>query len=362
MSRGSFGTTAAVLAAATLWYAPATRAGSDEDEKIAAVAHHLSGKQLMEDGRYEEAIEEFAAAFETVEAPLALFYMAGCHAELGRSVEALSLYKRFLGLTMEDSYPRLPVDGYDSMKAKIKKAGKKMNELLDEVGELEIVVDEEGVEVLVDGTRRGTTPLEPLVLGVGEHAVVLKKDGFVQVDEPVTIEPGDTTRLEVALEAEDPPPAAEQEPGQAAEEQEVEDRQEDAEDEEEDEEETEDGQAGAPTADGREKLSTIPFIATASAAGALLAGSLVTGILAIEAHDEFSSQTRDDEDGWRPLKKRTENLALATDVLLGVGGACAAAAVVLVFFTDFGKERAGDIALAPVLTSRVLGLGVSGEF
>jgi hypothetical protein len=51
-------------------------------------------------------------------------------------------------------------------------------------GALEVLSDTEGAMVLVDGIRKGATPIDPLPLNTGVHTVRLTRDGYA---------PGETT-------------------------------------------------------------------------------------------------------------------------------------------------------------------------
>lgn len=80
------------------------------------------------------------------------------------------------------------------------------------------------------------------------------------------------------------------------------------------------------------------FWTTAGIAVAVGVGAAVTGGLAYSAHDDFTNGGRTDAD----LRDQGETLQLTTNVLAGIAGAAAVAAVVLVFFTDFGGEQPED--------------------
>jgi len=77
------------------------------------------------------------------------------------------------------------------------------------------------------------------------------------------------------------------------------------------------------------------FWTTAGLAVAVGVGAGITGGLALLTHDDFTGGGRTDAG----LHDTGETLQLATNVLAGVAGAAAVAALVLVFFTDFGAEQ-----------------------
>jgi predicted Ser/Thr protein kinase len=81
-------------------------------------------------------------------------------------------------------------------------------------GYLVVDSDPPRATIYVDDAARGSSPLGPLTLSPGAHAVRAEKAGFRTVKEHVTITPGDTTNLVVALvvaaplAAVKPPPVA----------------------------------------------------------------------------------------------------------------------------------------------------------
>ena len=72
--------------------------------------------------------------------------------------------------------------------------------LLAQQGSLLVRTHEEGAEVVVDGTLRGSTPLaEAVKLPRGLHRVEVRKDGFITRSVPVRIEPVQVAVQDVTL-------------------------------------------------------------------------------------------------------------------------------------------------------------------
>ena len=69
--------------------APASAQGSKEE----AVARYKQGRALIEEKKYDQALEELTASYEMLESPNTLLLMAHAHRELGREVKAASLYE-----------------------------------------------------------------------------------------------------------------------------------------------------------------------------------------------------------------------------------------------------------------------------
>jgi hypothetical protein len=87
--------------------------------------------------------------------------------------------------------------------------------------------------------------------------------------------------------------------------------------------------------------SAVPAIVLLSAGGAALVGALVTGLLANSADNEFTDKcggVTNCSPSLRPLQQRTEDLALATDVLLGAGVALGGVGLTLLLVNDAPED------------------------
>jgi hypothetical protein len=122
-----------------------------------------------------------------------------------------------------------------------------------------------------------------------------------------------------------------------------------------------------PAPSSRRGLSPAWFWSTLGLAAALAIGGTVTGALVLSAGEEYE-QLRDDYIGGdagayargMDTRDRAEDLATATNVLFPVAGVFAAAALVLVFFTEFRGDESGSSALH--LTARPDRFGFLGRF
>ncbi len=117
----------------------------------------------------------------------------------------------------------------------------------------------------------------------------------------------------------------------------------------------------APT----KKLGIVPFAVTAGIALAVFVSAIVTGSLALSAHKEFEKQYWEDEDKWKPLEDKSHSLALATDILIGVGAAFAVAAIATAAHTDWKGVKgkgAESFEVAPAILPGGAGLFVTGSF
>jgi hypothetical protein len=187
----------AALSGTLVVLAPSRSNGADpapSPEDQAAAEQHLDRAVAAYDaGRFEEALAEFRAADRLYPRPRLRFNVAASCRALGHDVEALEEYERFLEDPTGD-----PADRQDAEDA--------ISELAARVSVLEVTA-EPGAEVTVDGRSRGATPLARAVrLAPGTHQVTVDKKGRLPYLRAVTLDAGQTTRLEVVL-ASPPPPA-----------------------------------------------------------------------------------------------------------------------------------------------------------
>jgi len=72
------------------------RPASADDQVQQASAHYKQGRTHFDNGRYDQAIAEFRAAYELAPRPLLLYHLARSYQGKGDKVKALSHYQRFL--------------------------------------------------------------------------------------------------------------------------------------------------------------------------------------------------------------------------------------------------------------------------
>jgi hypothetical protein len=93
---------------AALWLSPAAFAQSEEDEARAKELFD-NGSILYDEGRYEEAVSAFEAAFALSKKPLLLYNMASALERMGRwdeALEALNGYRAFATADERDTIER----------------------------------------------------------------------------------------------------------------------------------------------------------------------------------------------------------------------------------------------------------------
>jgi len=310
------------------------------DDKDNAKEHFLKGKTLVEDGAYDKAIGELEASYEINPVPIVLYNIGLCYDELHKYADAMKNYRKFLAYGKE-----APQEMRDKVSERIKALSKL-------IGLLKLDVDVEGAEVIVDNKLVGHTPTGSIFIETGEHDLALRKTGYPDIKKKFKIVSGETTELSFNMEK---VKGKEAEAGMDVEVEKVK------------EEVTVLEKPASDTKKGqkRKKLGKAPFWAVTAVSLALLAGAAITGGLAIDAESEFNEQNYEDNDKWEPLEDKANNLALTTDVLIGVGAASAAAALVLFFFTDFkGQESRKKVSVSPIGIGQgeSAGLAVMGRF
>jgi len=329
----------------------ALAAPAHAEDKDKAKEHFFKAKELVEEGALEKAIIEFKKSYEYKPVPLVTHNIAICYDELHQYADALFHYNRYLNEAKD-----LSEDKKDAIKARIEKIKKF-------IGSLKLDVDEKGAEIIIDGKLIGQTPYGVIFLETGEHDLLLRKVGLPDFKKKFTIASGEVTTIDVPKPGkteekpeppiEKPPPEKppvvdkpKEKPPEVVEKPKEKPKKEEAKKEKK----------------PRKKIGPGPFWAMLSISGATLAASAITGGLALKAEKDFNKQYIEDEDKWKPLERKANNLALTTDILIGVGAAAAATTIVLAIVTDFKGEEKSSVSVAPTVTADYTGIAVTGTY
>jgi hypothetical protein len=146
---------------------PATRGAKD---------HYLRGIEFAEGRSWEAALTEFNASLALRRTSAASMNAAYCLQQLGRTAEALELYRAVL----RDYDTALVDQERVSVRASIA-------ELELAVGHLALSCDVPDALVVVDGEARGKTPVGDLLLNPGLHVIRVLKQGYEPVQVSLTI-------------------------------------------------------------------------------------------------------------------------------------------------------------------------------
>ncbi len=271
---------------------------------------YKKGVKLYKQGSWEEAIDAFQASFEASPDPKASFYIGMCLAKLERWLEA------------EEELEELVEHAGQGIDAKKREeALEALDEVRSHIAVVTVVCDVEGATLAVDGEPSQGWEVS---LVEGAHELTVSAEGHDPVVRQLDLAGGEPVTVEIAMDAF------------------------------EDDIDEHVGKGG-----GRGEVPVVWFATTAGLAGALAAAAVITGSLALSRQSTYDSMGIDDD--WQPYRETTLKLGLATDVLWGMAGAAAVAAVVLAVFTDFGRTEDGQaLSVDPVIGAGWLGL--EGEF
>jgi hypothetical protein len=150
---------------------------------------YSAASALYKHGDFAAAETNYRQAYDLSKDPRLIFNMAACERGLhayARMQALLERYKQEAGanISAED---RMIVDEALAALPKF-------------VGTVVVNVNVEGAAVTVDGESVGSTPLAtPIVLDAGRHTVVVRKDGYENVERPIEISAGTPSSLAVTL-------------------------------------------------------------------------------------------------------------------------------------------------------------------
>jgi hypothetical protein len=278
------------------------------DDEAKAKEHYFKGKQLVEEEAYDKAIIELEASYEINSVPNVLYNIALCYDKLKKYADAVRFYHRYLE---EEKKP--PED----IRALVEERILKLSQFL---GSLKVTADVEGAEVFLDDEKIGVTPLGITLVETGTYKLVVKAAGYADIEEEITIVSGETATRDFPMT------------------------------------ESKKVAVKAGPEGGKRKLGPAVFGATIALTAAMGITAIGVGAAAVGKDRKLADMTTADA-GWK-----RDRLALATDVLIGITAAAAVASLVLVFFTDFKKEKRMSLILAPDLRGGSFVAGLQGNF
>jgi tetratricopeptide (TPR) repeat protein len=399
----------AALASLFLWLGATTASAQDADRQQAR-AEFDRGVSLYAAENYQGALEAFQEAFRLSPHPTVRVNMANCYDHLSKPIEAIFHFERYLAES-----------GRGAPAAQRREVESALRTLRARVGELSLRVSPDGATVVIDeGDSRRAPILEPVRLAAGTHRIETRLAGYRTDRRTVEIPGGGAAELAIRLEragspevataatlpraepaaavtprpepaaatpaAATPtprtPPRTEPAPAPAP-----------APADDDASTETAPSEAlTAPTAppadetptpadDGPGLVFTLPTLATAAGAGALVITAIILGASAASADAEFddlaalTNDTRIDEAERATLRAQAvdkadsaNGLALAADIV-GVAGLLGLGAAAFLFMVDQGEsgERASasrgtSIAVHPTFSRDQAGLMLRGNF
>ncbi|MFT3766204.1 MAG: PEGA domain-containing protein [Minicystis sp.] len=263
---------------------PPAEAAADEGK-----TRFQRGVQLFRENDFRSALVEFRRAYELTKNYKVLYNIGQTEYELQDYAGALRSFQRYLA----DGGAELEAARRTQVEEDIKKLGAR-------VARIEIKSNAADAEVLVDDVVIGKTPLkDPVLVSIGRRKVTIQKGGLVSAARFVDLAGGDRIAVTVEL-AEPSAPKAPLGPT-----------------------------APPPPAPAPSRTGMWVSLAVT---GALVAGTAVTGVMALGAHSDAEKQL-----GTLGVKAsdveaahtKTRNLALVADILGGAALAMAGVTIAL---------------------------------
>lgn len=192
--RGSSGwlwLAAALVLLAVVPQAYAADPQQESDRKATARAQLQEGADALREGDYARALETFEAAYQTFPSPKIFFNIGLANVGLARYPEALDAFERFLK------------EATDASPSSISDARSQIDALKGKVATLEVVCNEPGVALALDGRPLGVTPLSRVVrVTPGSHQLIATPSaGRAPVVETVTAAAGATRTVSITIES-----------------------------------------------------------------------------------------------------------------------------------------------------------------
>ena len=188
------------LIAATFSVGARARA-ADADATAAAREHFRRGLAAYADERFAEAADEFDQAYKLSPAFKLLYNIGQVDVALGRSVEAVDAFDRYL----KQGAAAIPEERRREVAAEVEKQ-------LARIGTISIRTFPEGAEIRIDGGLRGRTPLARAVrLNAGRHTIEAVLSGYTPQSREIDVVGKGDSAIEMTLEAialPAPPPVA----------------------------------------------------------------------------------------------------------------------------------------------------------
>lgn len=297
--------------------APDPKAQSASD----AGRHFQRGVALFNEADYPGALAEFRRAYEIAPNAAVLYNIGQTHFQLRSYASALASFEKYLtdaGANAEHA----------------KEAQAAIETLRARVGKVDVTAPD-GAEIAVDDEVVGKAPLPPIVAAVGKRKITASKDGRQSPPRFVEIAAGEVVKTELKLGEDGPRTQGAVSP------------------------------TTSPPDEPSKKNDVLP-IALWAGAGALAAGAIVTGIVALSASSDLGDEkdryptSRTDLDD---AKDRAQTFGLVTDIL---GGAAIVTAGVALYFTL--KKPSSTSGALPPRTSGVrfrvgpTSAGIGGTF
>jgi hypothetical protein len=253
--------------------APSTSSSDDGLEE--AAARYKRGTELYSEGNYSAALIEFKKAYELTNAYKVLYNIGQVCYQLQDYVCALSSFEDYL----KRGGPQIAAKRKEEVDAEIKR-------LKPRIATVTIKSNVDGAEVTIDDVPRGKTPITGLLLSAGSHRMNVAMAGKLPITRVIEVAGATTPTIEVELL-----------------------------------------DAGGGTKEvivhdvgERSKFTTLSYVGLGFG-GALFAGGVVTGVLALGASSDLKDKNYvgDPSPEAKSLQTKVKTLRLTSDILLLAG-------------------------------------------
>ena len=276
------------LFAAVLSAAPASaRADAPSAEATRDAGKHFQrGVALFNEADYAGALVEFKRAHEIAPNPAVLYNIGQTNFQLRSYAAALTAFERYIAEAGSGAEHR-------------SEAQASVETLRSRVGKIDVVAPD-GAEIMIDDELAGRAPLPPILAAVGKRKLVASKDGRSSSPRYIDISAGETVKTELKIEE-----AARTQATMVA------------------------PLTSPPAEVTTRSRGALPVVLWVTA-GALAAGGIATGVVALSASTDLEDERRKFPSSRAALdhdKDRAQTFGLVTDILLGASILTAGAAL-----------------------------------
>jgi len=161
---------------------------NDAQAKTRAQALLSEGTAAYGRGDYATALDKFTAAYTIFPSPKLWFNIGQANRDLGRPVEAVAAFDRFLR------------EAGDAPPETLAEARRSAAELKTKLGQIQVTCATDGAEITVDGKQVGSTPLGEMVWTTpGRHQVAVQREGFSPAIQDVVVTTGKAATVDFEL-------------------------------------------------------------------------------------------------------------------------------------------------------------------
>jgi tetratricopeptide (TPR) repeat protein len=139
-------------------------------------------------GQYASALSNFQEAFRVRPHPLVNVNIANCYDKLGKPLQAIFHFQRFLESDAGTAAQR------DEVKTAVER-------LKQQIGKVNLRITPDGALAILDaGEQRKAPILDPVQLEAGKHTLEVRLEGYKTVQRNLTVKGGATLEINIALE------------------------------------------------------------------------------------------------------------------------------------------------------------------